>query len=322
MIDDPFGVDVIAVTDGKAIQASDFTNDTSRPQLQSWIFDTDSGQFILTFSETVDIKTLQVSEISILNGPSGDVYPLTGSSALMPSDALNIFAIQLLEDDLNYIKSQDNLGITTSDSYLTISEDAIIDMAGNHVVFIPSNNPLQAETLIDDTTKPILRTFSLDMNIGTLNLTFSETIEASTFNVSSIRLVNRASGFTSYHNPSSSYSSTEDSPIVVVTLIDDNLNAIKAISDLASSASNTYLIFETTIAQDKTGNHAVPIPSNSAQAVTGYTTDRTSPLLDFFILNMTSGELIFTFIETVCASSFNPTKMTLKNAPSNTVTIM
>ena len=67
VVDDPFGEDAVAITDGKAIQVSNFTNDETPPVLNSWSFDVDSGQFILTFSKTVDILNFQASEVTILN---------------------------------------------------------------------------------------------------------------------------------------------------------------------------------------------------------------------------------------------------------------
>ena len=88
---------------------------------------------------------------------------MSGSLTLIPSDASNVFAIQLLEDDINYIKSQDDLGTGESNSYLSISESAVVDMSRNNVVAISKVSPLQVDNFISDTSPPILRYFSLDM---------------------------------------------------------------------------------------------------------------------------------------------------------------
>ena len=48
--DDVNGVDTIAVTDGKSLQVSAFTGDTTRPVLEAWTLEMDSNQIILTFS--------------------------------------------------------------------------------------------------------------------------------------------------------------------------------------------------------------------------------------------------------------------------------
>ena len=51
----------------------------------------------------------------------------------------------------------------------------------------------------------------------------------------------------------------------MVTLSKGDLNAIKAIRDLASSSSDTYIVIESTLVRDKTGNTVVPITSTSAK---------------------------------------------------------
>ena len=119
--DDVHGEDVIAVTDGKAIRASQFTSNTTAPVLIEWRFDIEQGQFILSFSETVDITTFQSSQVSLLSGTGGESFSLMAPAAFIPSDAADVFAVWLTSADLNYIKFQTGLGTTKENSYLALT---------------------------------------------------------------------------------------------------------------------------------------------------------------------------------------------------------
>jgi len=50
---DLLGKDIIATSDGRAIQAFNFTGDTTSPMLESFDFDLDAGQLTMTFDEPV-----------------------------------------------------------------------------------------------------------------------------------------------------------------------------------------------------------------------------------------------------------------------------
>jgi len=56
---------VEAVSPLMPLQASAFTADSVRPELVSFNLDVDSGELFLTFSETVNVSSLNVSQILI-----------------------------------------------------------------------------------------------------------------------------------------------------------------------------------------------------------------------------------------------------------------
>ena len=62
--DDYRGVDVIAITNGNAIQAMFFTPDTTGIQLQLTVLDLNSGTLSITFDDFVDVDTLNDSGIA------------------------------------------------------------------------------------------------------------------------------------------------------------------------------------------------------------------------------------------------------------------
>lgn len=315
--DDPNGVDTIAITDGKSLRASRFTRDTSRPSVASWVLDMNVGQVILMFMETVDVTTFQANQLSLQNRMAGlsARHTLTGYRELIPPDADSTLAIQLSENDANIIKANTNLGTDISNSYLSITGNTILDMNSNNVLPIGNSRALQAVRVVPDDTRAVLRSFTLNMNTGSLSLTFDETVNAATFNVSALTFANRAFRSPVRYSLVDSTHSRVNSATIEVTLSSQDLNAVKAITDLATSASDTYIIATTYTVRDMNNNLLSAISDDSALQVltTGYVRDSTSPRLDSFELNLSTEQLIMTFSESVQATSLDPSQITLQS---------
>jgi len=318
-VDDISGMDIIAITDGNAIPVSQFTSDDTRPTLESWTLDLNGNQIILTFSETIDISTFQPDAVTIAAGQSSSlVYSLTGYYSLIPSGADYRLAIQLSRVDSNSIKLWENLATSYSNSYLYITRDAIEDMSMNDVVAIASPNAIQALLYIPDTTSPVLESFALDMNSGTLALTFDEAVRTSSLDVSAFTLVNRASMPDVMYELTDSSSPSSNGPIITIQLSLNDLNGLKAQSGLVTSVSDTFLIATSMGILDMNDTALRPITSDSALQVSvgNYIADMISPTLDQFTLNVTSEELILTFSETV-SILVDPTQIVLQSQVSS-----
>ena len=92
----------------------------------------------------------------------------------------------------------------------------------------------------------------------------------------------------------------------------EDLNAVKALLDLATSTANTFLSFTSNITGDYAFNEAEPIPSSNAVPVSSFLLDTTSPTWISFFLDMNTGER--TLNETINASSLDPALITLQNS--------
>lgn len=315
--DDPNGVDTVAITDGKSLQASRFAPDVTRPSVESWALDMNTGQIILMFTETVDIMTFQPRQLSIQNriASASVIHTLTGYRDLVPPDADSTLAIQLSDSDANVIKANINLGTDTINSYLAITLNTIMDMNLNNVFAIGRSQALQAVRFVPDESNPVLRSFSLDLNTGTMSLTFDETVNAATFNTSALTFANRAFRSPVRYTLVDSTSSNLNSDVIEVSLSSNDLNALKAIVDLATSPSDTYIIATAYTVQDMSNNPLSGITDDSALQVlpSGYVRDSIDPRLDSFELNLSTEQLILTFTETVQATSLDPTQITLQS---------
>ena len=321
LANDVNNIDTIAITDGNALQVTDFTPDISRPILEGWTLDLNTGQLIMTFSETVDIQLLQPEQITILSSQgSSDLYTLTGYESLIPPDADFRFAIQFNEVDANSIKARLTLGTGRDNAFISFTRNAIEDMANNDVVAISPANSQQAAIFIADDASPVLRSFSLDANSGILRLSFDETVNAATFNVTGLAFVNRASGSTASYTLVDSLPSSVNSAVIEVQLSLRDLNAINAIDNLATSTSDTFLTATPYTVRDMNQNSLAAVTADSALQIgaSDYTRDTTLPFLERFTLDMSLEQLILTFSETV-SSNIDATQITIQSEISTAI---
>ena len=320
LVDDQAGNDFLAITDGKALQASDFIADSQDPSLVEWTMDMDQSQLILLFSETMDIRSLVVGGISLLRfqGLVGG-YSLTGYSQLLPDNADHMLVIQLSESDSNAIKTDTGLGTERGNSFISISSNTLSDMNMNNIVPIGISDALQASVHIADQSNPVLTSYDLDLNLGLLSVTFDETVNADSINVSELTLTDHSSRYTSAYTLSTSTHSTTDSSQIDIFLSKMDLDSITALTSLATDTSSTFLVASQEAVRDMRGNTLNEIPFSSALPVSNYTADTTNPQLSSFSLNLSSLQLALTFTETVLVTSFVPTEITLQSRANSSM---
>ena len=84
--------------------------------------------------------------------------------------------IRFSEDDLNNIFGIPQLALEATSTYLTIENHAVSDIAGVGVRPILDTQGLRVTQLTVNKKVPVLQNFTLDMGVGQLILTFSETV--------------------------------------------------------------------------------------------------------------------------------------------------
>jgi len=95
-----------------------------------------------------------------------------------------------LGGDVDRIKASTQLATSVENTFLSLTASALQDVNGSPVVSIPPSNALQVSAFVPDTTPPQLISFSLDLELGSLQLFFSEAVNSSTFNPTGITLLN------------------------------------------------------------------------------------------------------------------------------------
>ena len=315
--------------DGKspedAVPVRNFTSDSSSPSLLSWDMNIDGeGNFSLHFSETIDISSLDLSQIRIQISQFVPDILINPSSSFKPSINSPDIVILFNNTDLNEIK---RLQLCTSkqDCFVSYPNTALRDIFGNDVVERTMNQGLQVDSFTADKTDPELAQFiEFDKNSGEIILSFTETINASSVRISNVYLQD-------WYQDDSSLNSviqlsrvvvlTADSSILKFRLSIDDLNLIKADSTLCNIGSTCWIRFNTLFVQDMSGNQIVSVLNSTTfqetERADQFIRDTTPPNLVRFELDLNDGTLLFSFDETVDVQSFDALKISFTNSVGN-----
>ena len=165
-------------------------------------------------------------------------------------------------------------------------------MNRNILTAVPSNTARMVIELIPDTTDPMIRSYTLDLNSGEITISFSETVDADTLKASEFTIhssLNDSSpSYTFFQVSSTSYTNSSDGTSIVLQLSTDDLNAVKEDPLLATSQANTYLSFTSDAIADMFNNNLVERNDSDALNASLFIPDQTSPRLTDFSLNMSA----------------------------------
>ena len=312
------GNEVVPIANDNATQVTNYTEDTTNPQLVEFSLDLNLGSLHLTFNETVNFTSTNFTQLTLLSGRGPNItatVPLSGGAITNTLDS-TVVDIILTVDDLNTLKRIRSIATSVADTYLSVEEGAVWDMNDNPVDAIPPYSAVMATNVTEDVSHPHLVDFDLDTDLGTLTLTFNETVEASSLNVSQITLQDQptATGPSTMYTLTGGVSSMEDSIIITINFTFFDLNEIKKLRDLASneSGSDSFITLTNLTIVDMNDNPVVPIPDGTGMGVRNFTQDTTPPELVSFDLDMNIGLLVLNFSETVDTLTFNITQYSLQ----------
>ena len=114
-----FGDDVLVDTNGKAIIAANYTDDNTPPSLLNYTLDLNSGEVILTFSEVVNISTLQVGLFQLQDSQNSSIVEeslVLSENTTYEAVSLTEIVMSLTQDDLNSLKELTGLVSGTSNT--------------------------------------------------------------------------------------------------------------------------------------------------------------------------------------------------------------
>ena len=115
------------------------------------------GILVLSFSEVVDVDTLQVNEFVLqnnINGAAALTYPLSHVSFGQSND--KTVYINILQSDIFMLQLIDGLASDEFNTYLYFSSSAVSDTNGNSIVPISSNMARKISVFTNDITPPVL----------------------------------------------------------------------------------------------------------------------------------------------------------------------
>lgn len=287
----------------------------------SWSLDLDVGDLILEIanSGSINVSAINCSAIQIV-GQAMDANRSgieCGSSPLLSGSSLTI---SLSFIDRYRLSADSGIATNVSDTFLVIDEEIGIFSDAGDLLPISPLSPLQAANVTADTTGPVLLAFDLDLNIGLLILQFSEPVTV--FRPPAITLQSASTANGTSHTLTGGVLLSEPSAASLqVALTVQDLNAIKALTDLATSVEDTFLSHTPNLTTDSALNEVLPVPSSNAIQVAFIIPDHTRPQLLAFSLDMNEAALRLTYDEPVNASSFDPAGITIVNSPEEPTTL-
>ena len=183
-----------------ALVASGYSVDLTSPEVVGFTFDLDAGQVILTFTELVQPLSYNASQFTIQasNDSIDPSISLTGGLETIEVQG-SVLVITLTGTDLDILNRDITIATSQNTTYLSITAYSIQDTSNNRVAPIPSTDALQAADFIDDASGPTLEFFELNLDQRSLTLSFSETVNVSSLDLTHLTLQNAE------NNPTETY---------------------------------------------------------------------------------------------------------------------
>jgi hypothetical protein len=311
MIADMAGNNVVAIAVTSAVGVSSFTADTTSPTLVEFSADMTLGLLKMTFDETVDSSSFVTTSVQLRESAEAvaATYNLTGGT--VPSQLSTVVTLLFTRSDLNIIKADTELFTNGQTAFVSIASGIINDVFGNLANEVNATSAIQASAFVDDTKAARLRSFALDMSLLQLTLTFSETVNASSFDVTQLTIQNAASGASSAINVSDGVVITGFDPVVIVNLTVADANKLKEETSLAVTESNTFLAFSSTLVADMNGIQVEQVATNNATQAQTVVVDAVAIIAETSAVDMSLGSILVTFDEPVDPTSIDDSAMSL-----------
>ena len=286
------------------LQGEGYIEDSSQVSLVRFELDMNQEIISLAFDDAVDINSISYPSLVIQNQSAltDNAYQLT--SGFIRNNSLGGINsnIALTRRDVNAIKGLLTLATTRGNTYITITSQFIRDYEGRDIIPIPASAPLQTAAYHVDTTFPELEAFaSLDMDIGTLELVFSETILVSDTMVTNILFQHRQNSSSySYRLQDSSITTDAIASVdIAIQLSYGDWNTIKSIPFLAKSSDYTMVRLDLAAVTDTSANQLQRIPVDEALLVTSFVPDTTKPRLIAFDITLPDSTITLYFSEAI-----------------------
>jgi hypothetical protein len=329
-------VDDTAVVDvnGKSLGASDYTLtckqiviDTNPPQLVQYEVDLNHGILTIYFDKPITIATVQLSSLYLyaLNDDSANYVSL--SSATLSTTANGVTAVEIDFGDGDYPTLRDqihlsgDIGAAVASTYLRIDKGFVADTNEpmNYMSAIPLVNATQPATLTQDTTKPVLTSWTIDLDAMVLTATYDEAVDASASLASYYLLLEDKGDTTSaqLYLKTSTTQSSAGGPTVTIDINNIDMNAIKIKSpDLCMTQSKCLLSVKANAITDISHNSNGYGGQLFAYATTStvYQADVTAPTIQMFNYSASTGELWLEMDEIVVCSTVDLSQLVFQYA--------
>ena len=302
-------------------------SDTSPPQLVNSQLDLNTGMLCLSFDEVMDVQTVDPTMISLLSlpGPLQGSYPSPLSPEVDSTDQY-VVCIPLSQDDSNALK----LARTTSPFNVSLSfpRNLTLDIFGRVLSRgYEGENATMLQSVVPDSTSPLLLEFTIDLNRGNMTLSFDEFVDSSSFNVVGVTLEDMGMEVLQLSNLSnlSSLSLSEDTvelslaPVQLHTLLWQLYNAGGS-GGSGGSGGRGGTSFATSLSANLSRGTITDLAGNGNDPITieasSVTMDTTPPVVVSFSLDLNSNTLNLSFSESINNNTFSASGISLLDQPA------
>ena len=311
----------LASSSFSSLSANEIIGDVSPPSVVLFGLDLNEGILNIHFDDPVNVSTFNPSSVTLQSAQAQrpmQWYTLNHeSSSVYPNNAIfQVVRVMLSDTDLNEIKRIRSLCVNLHSCYMTTMASVARDINGLYSNSIPNGRGLIASNFTGDDTPPELVSWVLDMNRGQIDVTFSETVDITSFQPGLVSLQN---SFQSLRNISLRFARfdrlfpADASSMFAIQLSVSDTNTIKGTINIGTSIENSYLAMSSGAIVDMNFNNLSDTHLQASDVIF----DVTSPSLLEFSLNVYTGVLALTFDEIIInALSFNASGLTLANQQS------
>jgi hypothetical protein len=293
---------VPAIASEDALLASSLTRDIVPPFLVAYTLNLDARKLVLNFSEAINVSTLAISGFTLAastTSPSEN-YTLSSASSYIDASALhrptNYVTIHLGAKDVNnMMRRARRLVLSPEQTYLSFPAGTFQDLAtpanDNEVIFFRYGMPVNQ--FVEDRVAPVLLSYNLSMQDGSLTMYFDEVVDCTSFDFSRVFFQSKSflGGLLDQQhqqldsNNARLYLSNSTrclgpkryETFHTMQVSAKDLIRLKASQEIARDAASTYLGMETATFVDVFGNGNDAIGDIDVLRVTGFTADTQSP---------------------------------------------
>lgn len=314
LVEDPANNPSGVIPTDSGLLADVYTVDTSRPRLLSFDVNIDTKTITLRFSETVNTSSLDTSQITVQNAAQQPTESYAFQQSLTVSPFGPTIELLVNRTDKNAIKQFENLFTSRNDSFISLTAQTLVDMAGNAIVAIPTNDALQATVHDFDQTPPYLVGWDIDLDSGILSLEFDETVNVTSLQTSQIVIQDATANATISYALRAAFTNDTSRALLRISLPSLDLDEVKRLRLCVASEINCYLSFASALVSDMVQLPVVAIPTDAAQRVRVRQPDITSPQLTEFVeFNLINNTMTLRFDETIDVAQLTITELTLQN---------
>jgi methionine-rich copper-binding protein CopC len=293
------------------MQVLSYTADATVPTVTDWTLNINTGAMVINFSETMD-QTVDVDETKITiqqsnnTSTAGEYYTLTDSTSVWTDH--NTLTITLSATDLNALKRDTSLAISSATSYLEIAAtNLIVDVVGLDLSLtnVTDGACLNVSSFTADTTAPtIVSQTPVDGSTGEAitiipTVTFSEAMDPTI----------------SYQNLIKLYRYSDNSLITSTVTYDTN-TLTATIDPVNPLSNNTQYYIWVSGAKDMVGNYLTDYTTKADQEFTTVAISAPTVLSQTPIAGSTGQAITInptiTFSENMATSTINSSNVQLR----------